>query len=392
MKLRYSFFLFTFICLLQTTFAQSPIVQSTLIFPPQEKHVHGSSLVALPNGDFLSVWFYGSGERTADDVKIMGARLKKGQTKWSEPFEMADTPLLPDCNPVLFLNQKGTLFLVWIAVQANQWEQSILRFKTSTDYNGNGAPVWNWQDNILLKPDDRFAKEVAEKFKKLPEYTAGWAGYAPKYDNMIIEAAKDATKRSIGWMTRIKPLQFDNGRIVLPLYSDGYNFSMMAISDDFGATWRPSLPLVGRGPIQPALALRKNGNLIAYLRDSGDAPTRVHVSESSDKGESWTASVKSDIPNTASVELLNLQDGRLAFLGNDIEDGRYRVSLYLSEDEGKTWKWKTRLEDHPRDKGGYSYPCLIQTSDGLLHITYSAHADNKNKSIKYVVVNPKKIN
>ena len=164
---------------------------------------------------------------------------------------------------------------------------------------------------------------------------------------------------------------------------------MMAISDDFGATWRPSLPLVGRGPIQPALAVRKNGTLIAYLRDSGDAPTRVHVSESSDQGESWTASVKSDIPNTASVELLNLQDGRLAFLGNDIEDGRYRVSLYLSDDEGKTWKWKTRLEDHPRDKGGYSYPCLIQTTDGLLHITYSAHADNKNKSIKYVVVNPK---
>ncbi len=75
--------LFTIFCLfiLQTTFAQSPIVQSTLIFPPQEKHVHGSSLVALPNGDFLSVWFYGSGERTADDVKIMGSRLKKGQTK-----------------------------------------------------------------------------------------------------------------------------------------------------------------------------------------------------------------------------------------------------------------------------------------------------------------------
>jgi hypothetical protein len=304
---------------------------------------------------------------------------------------MADTPYLPDCNPVLFLNQKGTLFLVWIAVQANQWEQSILRFKISTDYNVNGAPVWNWQDNILLKPDERFAKEVAEKFKKLPENTAGWAGYAPKYDNMVIEAAKDAPKRSIGWMTRIKPLQFENGRIVLPLYSDGYNFSMMAISDDFGATWHPSLPLVGRGPIQPALAKRKNGNLVAYLRDSGDEPTRVHISESSDKGESWTASVKSDIPNTASVELLNLQDGRWAFLGNDVDDGRYQLSLYLSDDEGKTWKWKIRLEDHPRDKGSYSYPCLIQTSDGLLHITYSAHTDNKNKSIKYVVIDPKKI-
>ncbi len=391
MKLRFLFLLFTFGSL-QNTFAQSsPIVRSMLIFPGQEKHVHGSSLVHLPNGDFLSVWFYGSGERTADDVKIMGARLKKGETVWSEPFEMADAPHLPDCNPVLFLNQQGKLFLVWIAVQANQWEQSILRFKTSTDYAKSGPPVWNWQDNILLKPDDNFAKEVAEKFKKLPENTAGWAGYAPKYDNMIIEAAKDAPKRSIGWMTRIKPMLMENGRIVLPLYSDGYNFSLMAISDDFGTTWKPSLPLVGRGPIQPALAKRKNGNLVAYLRDSGDEPTRVHISESSDKGESWTASLKTDIPNTASVEILTLQDGKWAFLGNDIDDGRYRVSLYLSDDEGKTWKWKTRLEDHARDKGGYSYPCLIQTPDGLLHITYSAHADNKNKSIKYVVVDPKKM-
>jgi len=181
----------------------------------------------------------------------------------------------------------------------------------------------------------------------------------------------------------------ENGRIVLPLYSDGFNFSLMAISDEFGTSWRPSLPLVGRGPIQPALATRKNGNLVAYLRDSGDEPTRVHTSESADKGESWTASTKIDIPNTASVELMTLNDGRWAFLGNDIDDGRYRLSLYISEDEGKTWKWKTRLEDHPRDKGGYSYPCMIQTKDGLLHITYSAHAEPKSKSIKYVVVDLK---
>ncbi|MDF7817134.1 exo-alpha-sialidase [Runella sp. MFBS21] len=390
-KITLLLFLLSFFVVPSMVAQTSPIVRHNLIFTPQEKHVHGSSLVSLPNGDFLAAWFYGSGERTADDVKIMGARLKKGETQWSEPFEMADTPHLPDCNPVLFLNQQGKLFLVWIAVQANQWEQSILRFKTSTNYTKSGAPVWEWQDNILLKPDERFAKEVAEKFKKLPENTAGWAGYAPKYDDMIIEAAKDVPKRSIGWMTRIKPLQMDNGRIVLPLYSDGYNFSMMAISEDFGATWRPSLPLVGRGPIQPALAQRKNGNLVAYLRDSGDEPTRVHISESSDKGESWAASTKTEIPNTASVELLNLKDGRWAFLGNDIDDGRYRVSLYLSDDEGKTWKWKTRLEDHPRDKSGYSYPCLIQTSDGLLHITYSHHADNKAKSIKYVVVDPQKM-
>jgi len=383
-----------FISLLSETvlFAQNKsIVQETLIFPQQEKHVHASSLVSLPNGDFLVAWFEGSGERTADDVKIMGARLKKDEKTWSKPFLMADTPLIPDCNPVLFLNSKGKLFLVWIAVQANLWEQSILRVKTSTDFSKPGVPVWNWQDNILLKPDKKFSEEIAEKFKTMPESTVGWAGYAPKYDDMIVEASKDIAKRSIGWMTRIKPLLMDKERIVLPLYSDGYNLSLMAISDDAGENWQPGLPVVGRGPIQPALAKKKNGNLVAFMRDSGDDPNRVHISESTNKGESWTATAKTDIPNTASVELLVLKDGKWAFLGNDIDDGRYQLSLRISDDEGKTWKWKTFIENDLSKKGGYSYPSLIQTEDGLLHMTYSFHPEKQKKSIKYVVVDPKNL-
>ncbi|WP_035361624.1 sialidase family protein [Dyadobacter alkalitolerans] len=371
------------------TFAQNSAVrQQMLIFPQQEQHVHGSSIVSLPNGDFLVAWFQGSGERTADDVRIMGSRLKKGAKNWSEPFLLADTPHIPDCNPVLFLNAKGKLFLVWIAVLANLWEQSILRTKTTTDYNGDGAPNWTGQDNILLKPDDKFAVEVAKKFKDLPANHAGWAGYAPRYDGMIQEAAKDPVKRSIGWMTRIKPLLMENGRIVLPLYSDGYNLSLTAISEDHGATWRPGLPIVGRGPIQPALGLKKNGNLVAFMRDSGDPPTRVHYSESLDNGESWTATRKTDIPNTASVEFLVLNDGKWAFLGNDIDDGRYELTLRISADEGKTWK-RGWIENDKSKKGGYSYPSLIQTADGLLHMTYSYHPEKGKKSIKYVIVDPK---
>ena len=372
------------------TQAQSPLVREMLIFPHQEKHVHGSSMVSLPNGDFLVAWFQGSGERTSDDVRIMGARLRQGETKWSEPFLMADTPNIPDCNPVLFLNAKGKLFLVWIAVQANLWEQSILRVKTATNYNSAGVPEWSWQDNILLKPDQRFAEEVAKRFKELPATANGWAGYAPKYDEMIIAASKDAAKRSIGWMTRIKPLLMENGRIVLPLYSDGFNFSLTAISEDDGETWRPGLPIVGRGPIQPAIIRKKNGNLVAFMRDSGDEPARVHISESADKGESWTASSRTDIPNTASVELITLKDGRWAFLGNDINGGRWELSLRISTDEGKTCK-KIQIENDTTKQGGYSYPSLIQTADGMLHMTYSHHPAKGKKSIKYVVVNPANI-
>ena len=109
---------------------KAPTVFETLIFLPQAQHSHGSSIVNLPTGDILAAWFQGNGERTADDVKIMGARLTKGTTVWSAPFVMADTYNLPDCNPVLFLNNHNKLFLVWIAVQEHKWEHSLLRYRT----------------------------------------------------------------------------------------------------------------------------------------------------------------------------------------------------------------------------------------------------------------------
>jgi len=375
----------------QTRDEKKAIVSEELIFPLQSQHSHGSSIVMLPNGDLLAAWFQGSGERNADDVRIMGARMKKGVKTWSTPFLMADTKGIPDCNPVLFLNRNGKLFLFWVAVQANKWEDAILRFRTSTIYKGDEAPVWEWQDNILMKPDDSFAKEVEKRFKELPGSENGWAGYAPTYDNMIREASKDLLKRSLGWMTRIHPITLSSGRILLPLYSDGFNFSMVAISDDDGASWRPSLPIVGRGPIQPALAVRKNGDIVAFMRDSGDAPTRVQNSTSKDNGESWSTSVKTEILNEASVEICVLKDGKWAFVGNDSNDGRYRFSIYLSDDEGSTWKWKEFIEYDSAKKGSFSYPCVIQTGDGLLNITYSYSMGSHQESIKHVVIDPTKL-
>lgn len=367
------------------------LISQELIFPLQELHVHGSSIVSLPNGDLLVAWFEGSGERNSDDVRIRGARWIKSEGSWSSPFELADTPHLPDCNPVLFLNKEMELFLVWIAVQANRWENSILRTRSTTDYLGTGAPNWQWQDNILLKPDDSFSREVQEKLDQLPELKSGWAAYAPPYDQQIKDASKNDTYRSFGWMTRIPPLALSDGRMLLPLYSDGLNLSLVAISDDQGKTWKPSAPIVGRGPIQPSLVRKSNGEIVAFMRDSGDSPARVQISRSADRGEHWTPAYKSDIPNTASVAVIQLKDGHWAFVGNTNDDGRYQLMLWLSNNEGQTWSKKILLEDHEKDGGGYSYPCIIQTEDNLLHITYSYHLNQTEKSIKYLKVDPSKL-
>jgi predicted neuraminidase len=363
-------------------------VREMLIFPLQSKHTHACSIVNLPNGDLLACWYYGSGEREADDVKIMGARLKQGAAAWSDTFLMADSPGLPDCNPILFLNNQNKLFLIWIAVVGNRWEYSILRVRTSSQYAGQGAPAWDWQDDLLLKPDDRFSKEITSKFKELEQTDPASNGTLRGYDSTIIQASRDPGKRSIGWMTRIKPLLQEHGRILLPLYSDGFNLSLIAISDDDGATWHASLPIVGRENVQPALVQAKNGHIVAYMRDNGPAPSRVQRSESTDNGVSWTAARKTNIPNTASVELKILRDGRWVFVGNDIDDGRYRLSLYISDDEGQSWKWKKTLENVPKGKGSFSYPCVLQTEDGLLHITYSFSPGRNEESIKYVEIDP----
>ncbi|HZH73975.1 MAG TPA: exo-alpha-sialidase [Mariniphaga sp.] len=356
----------------------------TLIFPVQQKHVHSSSIVELPNGDLLACWFEGSGERTANDVMVMGARLKKGRSQWSEPFIMADTPDNPDCNPVLFLDAKERLHLTWIVVVANRWESSILKTRISTSYEEEGSPVWEWQDIILLKPGEEFAESLEAGFRKLDRPGLAWAEYAPQYERMILEAAKDPVKREIGWMGRIQPLILKSGRILMPLYSDGYNVSLVAISDDNGDTWKPSLPIVGRGNIQPALLQKKDGTVVAYMRDNGDEPQRIIKSTSQDNGYTWSVSRKTNIPNPgSSVEAIMLSDGHWLMVYNDLESGRNRLAVALSDDEGESWKWKRYLEYLPKGREGFSYPTAIQTKDGKIHITYSSHT-SEGKSIKHV--------
>ena len=354
------------------------------IFPFQDKHVHGSSIVELPNGDLLSSWFEGSGERNANDAMIKGARLKKGAKEWGKPFILADTPGHPDCNPVLFMNSNNRLFLIWIVVQANRWETSVLKYRYSDEYNGKGAPEWKWQDVILLKPDDKFVESVKEGFKVSGKSGLSWAEYAPKYEDMIYEAAKDQKKRETGWMTRIKPTTLSSGRIILPLYSDGYNFSLMAISDDDGINWTASLPSVGRGNVQPAIIEKSDGSLIAYMRDNGDEPGKIMVSSSNDEGFTWSPAEKIELPNPgASIDAIKLKNGHFLMIYNDVDDGRHSLAVSISEDEGRTWRYTRSIENTQKGEGAYAYPTVIQSEDGKIHTTFSYHV-KENKTIKYV--------
>ena len=411
--------------------AQQKFLQVEL-FPSQEEHAHGATIVELANGDMLAAWFQGHGERWADDVRILGARLHKGETQWSKPFLMADVPGFPDINPVLFIDRHETLWLVWYTVIANQWETSLPRYRISNNYmQTDEPPEWEWQDVIIFKPGDKtergiqpgdkFVESVSRQMKsnrqrmknagatekQLARFNAFASNILAKAkgENMIkkgkIFAKNSSPKdtvlgypyfRRMGWQSKNKPLQLGD-KIILPFYSDGLEMSIMAITEDFGKTWSFSNPLVGVANIQASMALKSDGTITAFMRDNGPPPNRHYVSESKDGGFTWSDVIKSDVVNPGSgSDIVTLVNGNWVLAYNDEEDGRYSLAVSLSEDEGKTWKYTRHIEldlNKNRDKRDkFSYPSIIQGKDGMIHVIYSLHKyntlPNDDDTIKYI--------
>jgi predicted neuraminidase len=373
-----------FLCAISTAMA-APQFSGDLIFPLEHWHNHSSSIVELPNGDLLVCWFHGSGERTADDVLINAARWNKSTGKWSEPFTLADTPGFPETNPTMFIDSRQRLFFLWPLIIAHQWETALMKYRISTDYQQpSGPPRWEHQDNIVLIP-----KNIAARTQEILGKDASGTGRQAEYAAKMIERAKDEYFSRMGWFTRTHPLELPSGRILVPMYSDGFSFGIMAISDDHGYTWTASEPIIGYGCIQPSVVRKTDGTLVAYLRDNGPPPKRAHISFSKDDGVTWTPARDSDIPNPGvSLEVIRLRNNDWIMVFNDIESGRYSLAAAISDDEGATWKWKRHLDGNPAQAGKnqYHYPSVMQAKDGSIHVTYSYFVP-EGKTIKHVRFN-----
>ena len=374
--------------------AEEAFLDTQLIFPLEHWHNHSSSIVEMPNGGLFVTWFHGSGERREDDVRILGARLGPGEKSWSKPFDLADQPNFPDTNCTLFIDGGDRLWLFWPTILANEWHTALLNYKISSDYQGDGPPVWKKTGNILFKHDlERFEKKVRDYVE--PDLETEPEGRRRERMQRLVERAGDKYFSRLGWMTRTHPIQLPSGRIIVPLYSDGYSFSLMGISDDGGETWKPSEPIVGYGPIQPSVVRKKDGTLVAYMRDAGPAPKRIPTSTSSDDGMTWSRVADTEFMNPgSSCEAIVLQDGTWLLVYNDTEKGRHSLAISLSDDEGKSWKWTRHIERDMRGEGAttFHYPSVMQARDGAIHLTYSYFLmhlpkDAARKSIKYVRFN-----
>ncbi len=284
---------------------------------PNFPSCHGSTIAELPDGDLLAAWYAGSREG-AKDVAIFTSRKRQGSDRWMYPKMIVNTPNCSEGNPVLFVDANGQIWLFYVTMYGERWTECKVYYRKS---NTMGR---NWGERSILRDE-------------------------------------------LGWMTRNKPLYLSNGDILLPVYDECSWSSMVMISGDGGETWNTYGDLFSpKGVIQPTVVQREDGSLLMLMR-SRDG--EIWRSTSDDSGRTWKAAHPTELPNpNCGVDMARLHSGNIALVYNDTPHGRTPLTVALSIDEGETWGYKRDLET---EEGEYSYPAVIQTRDGGIHVTYT---------------------
>jgi predicted neuraminidase len=182
--------------------------------------------------------------------------------------------------------------------------------------------------------------------------------------------------------------------------------SVIAISENNGVLWSPSqfietdqdqpgkekffapgaeaaepiIPIYQNS--QPTLFQRKDGAVVALLRTKHLG--FIHKAISTDFGFTWSESEPTSLPNPdAGIDCVKLESGNVVLAFNNSNKGRTPLTLARSRDDGETWERLKNLEDEP--KAEFSYPAIIQDSQGRIHVTYTY----KRKHIRHVIFDEK---
>jgi predicted neuraminidase len=296
---------------------------------------HASTLAETKDG-IVAAWFGGEHEKSPDVGIWVSRRDKKG---WSELVEVANGAQengerFPCWNPVLFQPKRGPLMLFYkIGPSPSRWWGMLT---TSTD----GGRTW-------AKP------------RRLPDGILG--------------------------PIKNKPVQLKDGALLCPSSTEHAGWRVhLESTKDLGKTWTKTDALNDIkefGAIQPTVLIYPSGRIQILCRSRQG---KITESWSDDGGKRWSAMKSIMLPNPNSgIDAVMLKGGRALLVYNNTKKGRSPLDIAISED-GKTWKAALVLEDQP---GEYSYPAVIQTSDGLVHITYTW----KRERIKHIVIDPRKL-
>jgi len=298
---------------------------------PPFKSCHASTLTETAEGDILCSWFAGK-EEGASDVAIWISRLKEG--KW-EDLTLVAKEDKPCWNPVLFTLNSGEILLFYKAGSHPQVWSGFL--KSSKDH----GRTWS----VSLDLPAGVIGPVKNRPLMLEDQT------------LLCGSSWESWRRWGCWVD---------------------------ITQDQGKSWMKSNPINVKnhlfGIIQPALFFSKNGSIRMVTRSYQIG--RICTAESKDQGRTWSEAKLTNLPNpNSSVDAINLQDGRVLLIYNHSETERYPLNLAISEDGGDNWTPSLTLESKP---GEYSYPCLLQTKDGKIHISYTWNRIR----IKHITINP----
>ncbi|MFC1636214.1 exo-alpha-sialidase [Planctomycetota bacterium] len=309
---------------------------SELIFeqiPGAPAH-HCSTICQAPNGDLLCVWYGGSYESSEDQALFM-ARRRLGQRQWDEPAVVIRNPGMPPGNAVVFSDAIGKIWLAWGRMESPRpirrgggWGECRLMCRVSND---NGLT---------------------------------WSADKPMIEGGFL-------------LPRNQPIMLRFGTLALPISGrlNDEKGAFILMTDDHGMKWKSSGPM--KGGSQPTIIERNDGSIFAMLR----AQPRSKQCISFDQGKTWSAAVDSPLKNPgAGVAMAKLKNGHVIIVFNDSETNRTPLCIARSLDDGVTWEKPIPLEAAP---GNYAYPCVMQTSDGKIHMTYTF----RRYSIKHVEIN-----
>ena len=352
---------------------EGALVSDELIFDVESKptkECHASTIVETPTG-LVTAWFAGTKERDSD-VGIWVSRIEHGE--WTDPVEVVNGVQSSDLryacwNPVLFQPSIGPLMLFYkVGPNPRLWWGMVT---TSND----GGKSWSWPTKL-------------------------------------------GEARSIGHLlgpVKNKPVELDDGLILCPSsteieYEDGTSHWRVhfELTKDFGKSWEVIGPIhTGENyhAIQPSILIHGEGRMQILCRSR---EKHIVQSWSVDGGKTWSGLTKTNLPNpNAGTDALTLADSRHVVIYNHSEGTaihenghtlRPRRILNLAiSDDGAQWKPVLTFEHEtgslPRDPerrrhfGEYSYPAVIQSRDGMLHIVYTYNRE----SVKHAIVDPEKL-
>ncbi len=314
---------------LATAIVSSEFVYDRAPFPA----AHASTIVETPDG-LVAAWFGGTGEGKPD-VGIWIAR--KDGAHWSPPTQVADG-VQPDgarhpCwNPVLFQPRNGPLLLFYkVGPSPREWWGLV---RTSADSGRTWSPA-----------------------VKLPPGILG--------------------------PIRAKPLELADGALLAGSSTEdaGWVVHMERLA---AGAWHRGGPLNDPsefGAIQPTILVHSPARLQILCRSRQGVITEAW---SDDAGQTWGPMTATSLPNpSAGIDAVRLKDGRFLLVYNPSAQGRDKLEIAVSPD-GKRWRQAVVLENAP---GEYSYPAVIQSRDGLVHVTYTW----RRERIRHVVIDPARI-